>query len=256
MKTLRIFLLVLIIVGVGALASEKIWVPKLVDEITSHESPPVVISANTIFKYPPMTMDYTIVQNAEYKDMGTIPQLVVRFTQSDERVFDIKVDNRELESITPESMKEKGATRFYSVYRSVDGATSVTSNCGITTPCTTINFQKGESFFNINIGNIENSRLKAIFNSFHITPIITPKEVIKIECDQAELAELFAKARSSGKKFFTISNFGCFPSGSAILDSATKYLGDRLGTEYVAKYLELQPKNLTFYIEPDRDAIR
>jgi hypothetical protein len=38
-KTLRIFLLVLIIIGIGLLATQKVWVPKLVEKIISHEAP-------------------------------------------------------------------------------------------------------------------------------------------------------------------------------------------------------------------------
>ena len=38
MKFLRIFLLILIIIGLGLLATQKIWVPKLVDRILSSES--------------------------------------------------------------------------------------------------------------------------------------------------------------------------------------------------------------------------
>ena len=39
-KKLRIFLLVLIIIGIILLFTEKIWVPKLVDRILSSEIPP------------------------------------------------------------------------------------------------------------------------------------------------------------------------------------------------------------------------
>ncbi len=38
-KTIRIFLLVLIIIGIGLLLTQKTWVPKLVDFIISHETP-------------------------------------------------------------------------------------------------------------------------------------------------------------------------------------------------------------------------
>ena len=41
-KTIRIFLLVLIIIGIIALITQKIWVPKLVDKILSSENIPVV----------------------------------------------------------------------------------------------------------------------------------------------------------------------------------------------------------------------
>lgn len=42
-KTIRIFLLVLIIIGIGALITQKIWVPKLVDKILQSETPPQII---------------------------------------------------------------------------------------------------------------------------------------------------------------------------------------------------------------------
>ncbi len=44
MKAIRIFLLVLIIIGLAALATQKIWVPKLVNKIISSEGlTPVVV---------------------------------------------------------------------------------------------------------------------------------------------------------------------------------------------------------------------
>lgn len=43
-KFIRIFLLILIIIGSMALATEKIWVPKLVDRILQSENIPVVSS--------------------------------------------------------------------------------------------------------------------------------------------------------------------------------------------------------------------
>ena len=43
MKTIRIFLLILIIIGVGLLITQKIWVPKLVDRILLSEGTPVVV---------------------------------------------------------------------------------------------------------------------------------------------------------------------------------------------------------------------
>lgn len=47
MKFIRIFLLVLIIIGIGLLITQKIWVPKLVDRIILSEGPHVVIPAAT-----------------------------------------------------------------------------------------------------------------------------------------------------------------------------------------------------------------
>jgi hypothetical protein len=54
MKAIRIFLLVLIIIGVGLLLTQKIWVPRLVDKIISSENVPVVVvpavQANIVLK--------------------------------------------------------------------------------------------------------------------------------------------------------------------------------------------------------------
>lgn len=44
MKVIRIFLLVLIIIGLAALATEKLWVPKLVQHIISKEGVPVPVA--------------------------------------------------------------------------------------------------------------------------------------------------------------------------------------------------------------------
>ncbi len=43
MKALRIFLLILIIIGIGLLLTQKLWVPKLVNKIISGEVAPVVV---------------------------------------------------------------------------------------------------------------------------------------------------------------------------------------------------------------------
>lgn len=43
MKKIRIFLLILIIIGLAALATQKIWVPKLVSNILSSEQIPVIV---------------------------------------------------------------------------------------------------------------------------------------------------------------------------------------------------------------------
>lgn len=45
MKAFRIFLLILIIIGLALIFTQKIWVPKLVDQILSSEKIPVVIPA-------------------------------------------------------------------------------------------------------------------------------------------------------------------------------------------------------------------
>ena len=47
MKTLRIFLLILIVVGVAALVLQKSWVPKLTDWILAREGFPVAIQPET-----------------------------------------------------------------------------------------------------------------------------------------------------------------------------------------------------------------
>src|ERR1035437_9142238 len=43
MKTIRIVLFILIIIGIGLLLTQKVWVPKLVDRIISSEGLPTVI---------------------------------------------------------------------------------------------------------------------------------------------------------------------------------------------------------------------
>ena len=43
MKTIRIILFVLIIIGLALLATQKFWVPKLVDKIISSESAPIIV---------------------------------------------------------------------------------------------------------------------------------------------------------------------------------------------------------------------
>ena len=48
MKTLRIFLLILIIIGIVLLLTEKLWVPKLVDKIIAREFPQQVTTPNII----------------------------------------------------------------------------------------------------------------------------------------------------------------------------------------------------------------
>ena len=42
-KTIRIFLLILILIGLALLATQKIWVPKLVSKILSYDKIPAVI---------------------------------------------------------------------------------------------------------------------------------------------------------------------------------------------------------------------
>lgn len=48
MKFLRIFLLVLIIIGIGLLVTQNIWVPKLVNHILQKEGLPIINSSSTI----------------------------------------------------------------------------------------------------------------------------------------------------------------------------------------------------------------
>lgn len=47
MKTLRIILLILIIIGLGLLLTQKFWVPKLVDKILSLENTPTITQVGT-----------------------------------------------------------------------------------------------------------------------------------------------------------------------------------------------------------------
>lgn len=48
MKTIRIFLLILIIIGIALLLTEKLWVPKLVDKIIAREFPQQVTTPSII----------------------------------------------------------------------------------------------------------------------------------------------------------------------------------------------------------------
>lgn len=45
-KFIRIFLFVLIIIGLGLIATQKLWVPKLVDRIISKENSPTILPPN------------------------------------------------------------------------------------------------------------------------------------------------------------------------------------------------------------------
>ncbi len=47
-KFIRIFLLVLIIIGLGLLATQKMWLPKITDMIVAREMPPIVIPAPVV----------------------------------------------------------------------------------------------------------------------------------------------------------------------------------------------------------------
>lgn len=89
--------------------------------------------------------------------------------------------------------------------------------------------------------------------------IIRYKKILQpivIECDSAKIKDLFAKARASKQNFFTIGNFGCFPSGNKILKSANDYLNKRLGVDYVKKNIEFQPRSVTFFINDSTDTIK
>lgn len=60
MKILRVFLFILIIIGLGALASEKLWVPSLVAQILIHENTtPVTKSNNETLPTPASTTTTT-----------------------------------------------------------------------------------------------------------------------------------------------------------------------------------------------------
>lgn len=42
-KFVRIFLLILIVIGIGLLGTQKYWVPKVVEKIMEHEKMPKII---------------------------------------------------------------------------------------------------------------------------------------------------------------------------------------------------------------------
>src|ERR1035437_1950878 len=47
MKFIRIFLLVLIIIGIILLCTQNIWVPKLVDKIIKYQGTPIIVQATS-----------------------------------------------------------------------------------------------------------------------------------------------------------------------------------------------------------------
>lgn len=68
MKTFRIFLLILIIIGLALIFTQKIWVPKLVDQILSSEKIPVVISV-----VQPTNGSLVIYNNPDYGFTFSLP---------------------------------------------------------------------------------------------------------------------------------------------------------------------------------------
>ena len=58
MKIIRIFLLVLIIIGIGLLITQKIWVPKIVDRILKSENTNTQISLSETVIKKPISMCY------------------------------------------------------------------------------------------------------------------------------------------------------------------------------------------------------
>jgi hypothetical protein len=63
MKFIRIFLLVLIIIGIGLLCTQKIWVPKLVEKILTYQGLPVVSETSSTLK--PDTYDWCIANRGK-----------------------------------------------------------------------------------------------------------------------------------------------------------------------------------------------
>jgi hypothetical protein len=51
MKFIRIFLLVLIVIGIGLIATQKTWVPKVVDKILESENKPVVVNPLSVLSF-------------------------------------------------------------------------------------------------------------------------------------------------------------------------------------------------------------
>ena len=71
MKTLRIFLLIVIIFGVGLLLTQKTWVPKLVDFIISHETPAKTLPTPTT-KEKSSSISITTQKITEANFTGTV----------------------------------------------------------------------------------------------------------------------------------------------------------------------------------------
>ncbi len=71
MKSLRIFLLILIVIGLGLLFSHKMWVPKLVDRIVEKEFPPQSIIALGDSAPPPVENATTTL--GETNDLFFLP---------------------------------------------------------------------------------------------------------------------------------------------------------------------------------------
>lgn len=65
MKTIRIILLILIIIGFGALATQRIWVPKLVNRILLSENTPVVILEDPAIVLPITQPNITLVDGRQ-----------------------------------------------------------------------------------------------------------------------------------------------------------------------------------------------
>jgi len=64
MKTLRIFLLVLIIIGIGLLVTQKTWVPKLVDRILKSENVNIQAPLPEVVTKEPISMCYSYLKKS------------------------------------------------------------------------------------------------------------------------------------------------------------------------------------------------
>ncbi len=65
MKTIRIILLILIIIGFGALFTQKNWVPKLVNQILLLENTPIAIIDNSAVVLPKTQPNITLVDGRQ-----------------------------------------------------------------------------------------------------------------------------------------------------------------------------------------------
>jgi len=125
------------------------------------------------FKYP---SEWRIERNSEFTNPETgTTALTIDFYKDSNKVLEIQTQKREsINGVTPETMKAAGASRQYTPYSKIDGTTSVKSNCAVTQSydCTTINFQKGESFFNVTAINLQKQDIDTLLSTFRISDVI------------------------------------------------------------------------------------
>jgi hypothetical protein len=91
MKFIRVFLLVLIIIGIAALATMKLWVPKLVDKILSSEEAPVIAENPIIGCYVAhLAKDVYALQISSVQDESISGQLDINNAEKDSSTGTLK----------------------------------------------------------------------------------------------------------------------------------------------------------------------